>query len=114
MYIGYPVRFYYIIHLNLGWLWQDYILYNHYKSQFKKRVDAFGRLQMDIEKEKMREVLDKKIGQCGRNTTTLTTNHFCANYNKEELQMLEEVRNSQRKRSLEIIATVEHNSTKQR
>ena len=101
---------------NLDWLWQDYVLYSHYKTQLKKKVDAFGRAKMDIEKEKMRKILSKKIEDCGRriNGNPQATDYFCDNYNKDESQLLEDVIGAQRKRSLKIISMREHNATKQR
>ena len=102
--------------LNLDWLWQDYVLYNHYQTQFKKKVKSFGRKKMDIEKEKMRSVLSKAISQCGQleKNTPHDTNNFCNNYEKDEIIMIDEVRNAQRIKSLEIISKSKNDSNKQR
>ena len=102
--------------LNLDWLWQDYVLYNHYQTQFKKKVRSFGRQKMDIEKEKMRTVLSRALSQCGKpkQSIPLDTNHFCDNHEKDEFIMIDEVRNVQRIKSLEIISRLKNDSTKQR
>ena len=101
---------------SLDWLWQDYVLYTHYKTELKKKIDAFGPAKINIEKEKMRKILSKKIEDCGRRIkrNSQATDHFCDTYNKDESLLLEDVIGAQRKRSLKIIAMLEHNATKQR
>ena len=100
----------------LDWLWQDYILYNHYKTKFLKRVEVFGRVRMDIEKQKMRNVLSRAVSECDMptNATTTDVRHFCDYYQKDEFLMIDEVRDIQRKRSLDIISKLKPESTKQR
>lgn len=91
-------------------------MYDHFKNQFKIKVDVFGRAKMNIEKEKMANVLSREIAQCGSPTygTPPATTHFCDNYEKNELLMIDEVRNSQAKRSMEILSTLKQDSTKPR
>ena len=60
---------------------------------------------MDAEIEKLRNTFNKTISQCqqSKNTTkTKSVEHFCAYHNTREFQMIDEVRNLQRKKSLEI------------
>ena len=91
-------------------------MYDHFKKQFKIKADVFGRVKMDIEKEKMANIISREIAQCGSQTdgTPPATAHFCDNYEKDEFLMIDEVRNSQAKRSMEIISTLQHDSTKPR
>ena len=100
----------------LDWLWQDYILYNHYKTKLLKKVEAFGRVEMDKEKQMMRNVLSRAISQCKvvQNVSTKNIRHFCNYYRKDEFLMIDEVRDIQRKKSLDIISNLKSNSTKQR
>ena len=60
---------------------------------------------MDIEKDKMRKVLIREISQCDMmaNETLPTAGHFCDNYEKNNLLIIDEIRNNQRKRSLQIL-----------
>ena len=79
-------------------------------------MKSFGRTKMDIEKEKMRTVLSRTLSQCGKLKKSIPqdTNHFCDNHEKDEIIMIDEVRNVQRKKSLEIISRLKNDSTKQR
>ena len=79
-------------------------------------MNAFGRRQMDIEKEKLRNVLSRAISQCGRrkNSKPRVIDHFCENYDKHENLIIDEVRNIQHIKSIEIMSMLNDNSTKQR
>merc|ERR1712083_199130 len=46
------------------WLWQDYILYDHYKTQFMDRVKAFGRQELNVEKEMLQKVSLQAMNEC--------------------------------------------------
>ena len=71
---------------------------------------------MDIEKQKMRNVLSRAISQCDMptNATTTDVRHFCDYYQKDEFLMIDEARDIQRQRSLAIIPKLKPESTKQR
>ena len=79
-------------------------------------MEAFGRVRMDIEKQKMRNVLSGAISQCDMltNATTKNIRHFCDYHKKDEFLMIDEVRDIQRKSSLDIISKLKPESTKQR
>ena len=60
---------------------------------------------MDAEIEKLRNTFNKTMSQCQqpKNTTkTEAVEHFCNYHNTREFQMIDEVRDFQRKKSLEI------------
>ena len=88
----------------LEWLWQDYILYDYYKTKFAERVEAFGRARIDAEKGVLRQTLSDAIRQCHEpnDTRSDATNHFCNYYKKDELQMLFKLREVQEKKLLEV------------
>ena len=71
---------------------------------------------MDVEKQKMRNVLSRAFSECDMltNATTKDIRHFCDYYQKDEFLMIDEVRDIQRNRSLDIISKLKPNSTKQR
>ena len=101
----------------LDWLWQDYVLYDYYKIKFLKRIKAFGRKNMDAAKQNIRSTLHRAINQCHHPenaTMSESLRHFCAYYNKGEYQMIDEVRDMQRKKSLEILLKSEEDKTIQR
>ena len=79
-------------------------------------MNAFGRRQMDIEKEKLRNVLAREIIQCGRRKSSKprAADHFCENYDKHENLIIDEVRTIQHVKSLEVMSRLNDNSTKQR
>ena len=92
--------------MSLDWLWQDYVLYDYYKHKLLRKIEDFGRNNMDAEKQKLRNTLYRAIRHCHQpaNTTiSRSLRHFCAYYQKDEYQMVDEVRDIQRKKSLELI-----------
>ena len=92
--------------MSLDWLWQDFILYDYYKMKLLKRIEAFGRKNMDAEKQKLRNTLHRAVSQCHQTkytTMSISARHFCTYHEKDEYQMVDEVRDIQRKKCLEII-----------
>ena len=90
---------------NLDWLWQDYILYEYYKRKFLKRIKAFGREKIDAEKENLRKTFNQTIIQCHQpenDAISKSAGHFCGYYETREFRMIDEVRDLQRKKSLEV------------
>ena len=79
-------------------------------------MGAFGRARIEIEKEKMRDVLSREISRCVENENTMSraTRHFCDYYKKDEFLMIDKLRDAQGKRSIEIISRLKHNNTRQR
>ena len=79
-------------------------------------MEAFGRIEMDREKQKMRNVLSREISQCDmlRNGTTKNISNFCGYHKKDEFLMIDEVRDIQRHKSLDILSRLKPDSTKQR
>ena len=75
---------------------------------------AFGREKMDMEIKKMRNVLSQKIKQCDQPSQEISqeTRHFCDYYKKDERQMIDEVRDIQRTKSLAIISRLNQSSMK--
>ena len=67
---------------------------------------------MNIEKDEMRQVISREISQCDilKNETMPATRHFCDNYEKNNVLIIDEVRNTQRKKSLKIL-DIKDNST---
>ena len=103
----YNIDLHYLIRLNfvLDWLWQDYILYNHYKTQFMDRVKAFGRQELDVEKERLQTVSLEAMNECS-SSRKKSSGYFCDYYKKGELNFLDEVREIQRNKSLEILRSI--------
>ena len=92
--------------MSLEWLWQDYILYDYYKNKFLKRIEAFGWTNVNAGRQNLRNTLYRAISQCHQPaniTLSRSFRHFCAYYQKDEYQMVDEVRDIQRKKSLELI-----------
>ena len=67
---------------------------------------------MNIEKDEMRQVISREISQCHilTNETMPATRYFCDNYEKNNVLIIDEVRNTQRKKSLKIL-DIKDNST---
>ena len=89
----------------LDWLWQDYILYDYYKIKFLKRLEDFGQENMEAEKFNLRNAFKRSMSQClqpGTAEKSKSIAHFCAYYDTPEFQMIDEVRDLQRKESLKI------------
>ena len=101
------IKLHYLIRLNsvLDWLWQDYILYDYYKTQFMDRVKAFGRQELDVEKEMLRKVSLQAMNECSNSRKT-SSGYFCNYYKKGELNFLDEVREIQRNKSLEMLRSI--------
>ena len=79
-------------------------------------MDAYGRVKMDAEKEKMRSVLSREIDKCSRSENEITrpSRYFCDDYKTSTTLMIDKVRHKQRRKSLEILQNLKNNSTKQR
>ena len=101
------INLHYLIRLNsvLDWLWQDYILYDYYKTQFMDRVKAFGRPELDVEKEMLQKVSLQAMNECSISRKK-SSGYFCNYYKKGELNFLDEVREIQRNKSLEILRSI--------
>ena len=80
-------------------------MYDYYKNKFLLRINGFGRENIDAEKENLRSTFQKTIRQCHQpenDAMSKSVRHFCAYHKTSELQMIDEVRDLQRKKSLEI------------
>ena len=61
---------------------------------------------MDAEKQKLRNTLHRAVSQCHQSkytTMSISARHFCTYHEKDDYQMVDEVRDIQRKKSLEIL-----------
>ena len=88
----------------LEWLWQDYFLYEYYKKKFAERVEAFGRAKINAEKQVLRRTLSNAISQCYKpdDIGSDAIKHFCNYYKKDEIHMLHELQEIQKKKVLDI------------
>ena len=81
-----------------------------------ERVEAFGLERINAEKIVLRHRLSDAIKQCDQphDAVSSAIRHFCDYYKKDEFLMIDELRDAQRKRSIEIISRLKHHSTNQR
>ena len=66
------------------------------------RVKVFGRQELDVEKEMLQKVSLQAMNECS-SSRKKSSGYFCDYYKKGELKFLDEVREIQRNKSLEIL-----------
>ena len=81
------------------WLWADYMLYDYFKSRFKSKLEAFGQRRLELEKEILRNISDNTLLRCKQ----VPLEKYCEYFNKGELKFLDELRETQRNRSLQLL-----------
>ena len=91
-----------LLFLISDWLWEDYYLYDYFKKKFLLRLEEFGRLRLEEEKRILRNFTSKIIRQC-EERKPMSRPNICNYISKGEISFLEEVRNIQRKKSLQIL-----------
>ena len=69
------------------------------------RVQAFGRQELDVEKEILQKVSLQAMNECSNSRKT-SSGYFCNYYKKGELNFLDDVREIQRNKSLEILRSI--------
>ena len=81
------------------WLWADYMLYDYFKDRFMKKLDVFGKLRLENEKQVLRTITDTTIKRCNENIA----DNFCQYFRKGELKFLDELRDLQTNKSLKLL-----------
>ena len=69
-------------------------------------VDDYGQNAINVETDKLRNILSRTINQCNQPknaTISESVKHFCDYHDKNEFEMIDEVRSIQRKKSVEVI-----------
>ena len=69
------------------------------------RVQAFGREELDVEKEILQKVSLQAMNECS-NSRKKSSGYFCNYYKKGELNFLDEVREIQRNKSLAMLRSI--------
>ena len=69
------------------------------------RVQAFGRQELDVEKEILQKVALQAMNECS-NSRKKSSGYFCNYYKKGELNFLDEVREIQRNKSLAMLRSI--------
>ena len=83
----------------LEWLWADYMLYDYFKSRFLSKLEEFGQQRMELEKEFLRNVSDNTFMKCKQEPQEM----YCEYFIKSEMEFLDEIRENQRARSLQVL-----------
>ena len=81
------------------WLWADYMLYDYFKDRFMTKLDVFGKLRLENEKQVLRTITDTTIKRCNENIA----DNFCQYFRKGELKFLDELRDLQTSKSLKLL-----------
>ena len=75
------------------------MLYEYFKEQFLKRIESFGQQKLVYEKEKMRLISQRVINRCKKDKM----DPVCEYYKKNEGEFLDELRDYQTNKSLQIL-----------
>ena len=90
------------------------MLYDYFKIRFKSKLEAFGQQRMEYEKLMLRGLSNTTLMRCKKEPRE----KFCEYFNKGELKFLDELRETQRNKSLELLKSdadtmiSKHNLTK--
>ena len=91
----------------LEWLWADYMLYDYFKSRFETKLKEFGKQRMVMEKAVLRNLSDNTLGRCDQEPLE----KYCEYFIKSEMDFLDEIRDIQRNRSLQVLKSVDGEMT---
>ena len=75
--------------------------------------DDYGQNTINVETDKLRNILSRTINQCNQTqnaTISESVRHFCDYHDKNEFEMIDEVRSIQRKKSVEVILRSQQDS----
>ena len=93
------IKYIYITPPTSDWLWADYILYDYFKEKFMKKIEIFGTQKLKLEKQMLRNKSEETMKRCKENNLDKDCNYL----RKGEKAFLDEVREKQTIKSLQIL-----------